>query len=281
MVKSMKIEQFAPMNHIFRFYELRDYLKTVSDIGFKTIDLWTCGAHFFVDRHGYEDIKEVKFYLEKYDLVVGSITPEQSCPKPYNMAAKKKELRQGAKKYFQNMILAASELECDKVSITSGWQFYSETKQEAWNRSVEMVGDLCHFAEEYGVYLTMESLSKQSTTLVNNIEDLKKMMAEVNSKSFTVTADIHTIHNAGESLQDYFDTFGDRLNHCHFMDYKDGIRSHLAWGDGQEDHESVLNLFERNGYTGNFVLEYTDTKYFLEPEKVYRKTMSILKETGI
>ena len=46
------------------------------------------------------------------------------------------------------------------------------------------------------------------------------MMKEVNSKAFTITADIHTIYNAKESIQDYFDTFGKKLNHCHFMDYK-------------------------------------------------------------
>ena len=42
------------------------------------------------------------------------------------------------------------------------------------------------------------------------------MMKEVNSKAFTITADIHTIYNAKESIQDYFDTFGKKLNHCHF-----------------------------------------------------------------
>ena len=57
--------------------------------------------------------------------------------------------------------------------ITSGWQSYSETRQEAWDRSVWMVGELCRFAEKYGVSLTMETLSRQSTTLVNTISDLK------------------------------------------------------------------------------------------------------------
>lgn len=274
----MTISQFAPMNHIYRFYELEDYLRSVSGIGFRSIDLWTCGAHFFVDDRGYEDIGYLRNYLRKYDLKVVSVTPEQSCPKPYHMAVKKKELREKAKKYFQNIILAANELECSKISVNSGWQFYSETRQEAWNRSVEMVGDLCHFAEKYGVCLTMETLSRLSTTLVNRLSDLRQMMQEVNSRAFAVTADIHTIHNAGETLQEYFDAFGTRLNHCHFMDHQDGVRPHLAWGYGQERPEQVLEIFERNGYTGNFVLEYTDAKYFMKPENVYKRTMDILRK---
>ena len=76
-----------------------------------------------------------------------------------------------------------------------------------------------------------------------------------NSKEFTITADIHTIYNAKESIQDYFDTFGKKLNHCHFMDYKNGIRSHLAWGDGEADIKEILDIFDRNRFSGHFVLE--------------------------
>lgn len=276
-MEGMDMSRFAPMNHVYRFFELEDYVKSVAGLGYESIDLWTCGAHFLVDDHGYEDVGFVKGLLKKYHVNVVSITPEQSCPKPYSMAVKKKELRQKARNYFQNVVLAAHELECPVVSINSGWQFYSETRQEAWKRSVEMVGDLCHFAEAYGVRLSMETLSRQSTLLVNRLGDLKRMIDDVASANFSVTVDIHTIHNAGESLQDYFDTFGSRLNHCHFMDYRDGVRAHLAWGDGQEDPGKVLQVFRRNGYAGNFVLEFTDAKYFPEPGKAYGQTMRILK----
>lgn len=272
------IERFAPMNHIFRFYELEDYLRTSAELGYKAVDLWTCGAHYFVDANTYEDTGKIKALLRQYGLRAASMTPEQSCPKPFHMAVKKPELRVKAEQYFQHMIQAAYELECPKVLITSGWQGYSETREEAWKRSEEMVGKLCHFAEEYGVYLTMETLSRKSTWLVNTLEDLEQMRRAVHSPMFTVTADIHTIHNAGELLQDYFDTFGEALNHCHFMDYKDGVFSHLAWGDGDADMSSILGVFERNGYEGDFVLEFTDSRYYQKPEKAYRQTMYVIQE---
>lgn len=278
MVKTLGIEQFAPMNHIYRFYELDDYMKSIAEIGYHSMDLWTCGSHYFVDNYGYENTKHIKKLMDQYSLNIVSITPRQSCPNPFHMAVKKKELREKTKQYFQNMILAAHELSCSKLLITSGWQYYSETRQEAWDRSVWMIGELCRFAEKYGVFLTMETLSRQSTTLVNTIKDLKKMMKAVNSKAFAVTADLHTIHNAGESIQDYFDIFREKLNHCHFMDYKDGVRSHLAWGDGEANIKDILDIFDRNRFLGHFVLEYTDSQYFLEPEKAYEKTFHIVAD---
>ena len=158
-------KQPAPMNHIFRFYEFKDYLRAAAESGYESIDLWTCGAHYFVDAHTHEETKSLKRMLGDYGLKAVSMTPEQSCPKPFHMAAKRPEIRKKAKRYFQHMIRAASELDCDRVLITSGWQFFSEDREEAWKRSEEMVGELCRFSEDYGVYLTMETLSKKSTRL--------------------------------------------------------------------------------------------------------------------
>ena len=60
MVKTLGIEQFAPMNHIYRFYELNDYMKSIAEIGYHSMDLWTCGSHYFVDSNNYEDTKYIK-----------------------------------------------------------------------------------------------------------------------------------------------------------------------------------------------------------------------------
>ena len=68
--------------------------------------------------------------LGDYGLKAVSMTPEQSCPKPFHMAAKRPEIRKKAKRYFQHMIRAASELDCDRVLITSGWQFFSEDREK-------------------------------------------------------------------------------------------------------------------------------------------------------
>ena len=72
--------------------------------------------------------------MSQYDIRIVSITPRQSCPNPFHMAVKKTELREKAKQYFQNMILAAHELSCPKPAgslilrqdrkhgiVVSGW----------------------------------------------------------------------------------------------------------------------------------------------------------------
>lgn len=57
-------KQPAPMNHIFRFYEFKDYLRAAAESGYESIDLWTCGAHYFVDAHTMRKQKASKGCLE-------------------------------------------------------------------------------------------------------------------------------------------------------------------------------------------------------------------------
>mgnify|MGYP000886958058 CR=1 FL=1 len=76
----LKIDQLAPMNHIYRFFELNDYLRSVSENGYVSIDYWTCGAHYLVDYISYQNTRSIKKKLKKYGLNIICVTPEQNCP---------------------------------------------------------------------------------------------------------------------------------------------------------------------------------------------------------
>ncbi len=66
----------------------------------------------------------------------------------------------------------------------------------------------------------MEHYPGKVNTLVQLYQAiLKQMMKEVNSKAFKLQQ-IFIQFTMLRNLQDYFDTFGKKLNHCHFMDYK-------------------------------------------------------------
>lgn len=277
MAKDLNIGRLAPMGHIYRFYPRGDFFASAAELGFRQVDLWTCGTHYLLEPDFRADVGPLRDELRGYGLTAACVTPEQTCPRPYQMAAREPALRARTERYWRNAVLTAHDLACDKVLITSGWGFYSEPREDAFRRAEDMVGSLCAFAEGYGVCLCMETLSPQSTNLVNTLDDLSRMERAVASPSFAVTMDIDTVLNAGEDVQAYFDRFGSRVLLCHFMDNKPGFLGHLAWGDGESDPGKLLETFAANGYTGPFSLEYTLPKYFRDPHAVYAKTMNILK----
>ena len=98
MVKTLGIEQFAPMNHIYRFYELNDYMKSIAEIGYHSMDLWTCGSHYFVDSNNYEDTKYIKKLMSQYDIRIVSITPRQS--ESISYGSKKDRVKRKSKTVF-------------------------------------------------------------------------------------------------------------------------------------------------------------------------------------
>ena len=58
---------------------------------------------------------------------------------------------------------------------------------------------------------------------------------------------------AGETPEQWFETFGEDIIHCHFVD---GIPSgHMVWGDGEYPLESILRSFEKYSYKGFFTME--------------------------
>ena len=113
-MSTQKIE-LAAMNCHHRFYELEDFFASAKENGYKYVEIWTGPQHFFMDYNGYESVEKLRRLEEKYGIKVIGICPEQTNPKPNNMAAKrttaadcaeisKEETRTGVIKSFPSEI---------------------------------------------------------------------------------------------------------------------------------------------------------------------------------
>ncbi len=76
----------------------------------------------------------------------------------------------------------------------------------------------------------MESLRPQESQLVVTLADAKRMHDEVNHPNLKVMIDTTAMGVAGETIDEWFDTFGDEIIHMHFID--GNPYGHLIWGDG-------------------------------------------------
>lgn len=271
----VNLEQISGMNSHYRYYTLDDFFGSMQKLGLHSVEIWSCGHHYLIDADSYQSTKALMKKAKGYGLKIICLTPEQNNPKPHNLASKDAELKKRTLKYFKNAIQAANELDCRNVLVTSGWALYSEDIEEAWKRSVEMIQQLCLFAQESNVVLAMETLMPEESRLVTDINSLKRMLNEVNSPALKVTLDLGAMANAGECIQDYFDAFGEKVVHSHFVD--DGPTDHLAWGDGTRDMKSDFEIFQKNGYTGHFSLEYVNERYYENPFQADIKTIEKLR----
>lgn len=268
-------DRISGMNTHYRYFSLDYFLESCVNNGLKNIELWTCPHHFMLGNAQFVepvDLKETLF-INKLNLV--SLCPEQNNPKLHNIASDNKEIQRLTFNYFSNAIRTAHYLKCPTVLITSGWARYDESLSLAWARSVEMLRKISEVAEQYDIQLALEALQPNESMIVNNVSDLKKMREEVGSEKLKVCIDFGAMAKAEESLNDYFDSFGQDIVHIHFVDGEP--TGHLAWGDGIRDVKRDLETLKKYNYSGYCSLEYANEKYFATPSDIDLKSLEYIR----
>lgn len=220
---------------------------------------------------GYQDAKVVRKKIESRGLQVKVFTPENVMYQ-YQMAAQTPELFEKSFQYFKNGLQVASELGCKIMQTNSGWGYWNEDREEAWKRSREMISKLADEAGKLGICLAMESLRPQESQLVVTLKDAKRMYDEVNSPNLKILIDTTAMSVQGETIDDWFDVFGDEVIHTHFID--SNPYGHLAWGFGNRSLQEYLEALNRHNYQGCLGQELTEFDYYENPGEIDRKNMA-------
>ena len=148
----------SAMNCHYRFYTLEDFFKNAKKNGFHYVELWTGPMHYYLDYQQYSDVQILKDLEKKYGVKVIGICPEQTNPKPNNMAMKDLDGQVRVYNYFKNAIDVASQIKANHVVVTSGWAYLSEDKEQALNRSANMMRKLADYAKKKNIMLAIEAL---------------------------------------------------------------------------------------------------------------------------
>lgn len=265
--------QLYSMNTHYRYYDLDYFLKSSKENNINNIELWLCPQHFYINSFFYEDSKNLVSKLKKYNIKIKCICPEQNNPKPNNIAAREKDLIQYTFNYFKKVIDLAVEVKSELVLITPGWNYYDEDPAEARQRSITMIKRLCEYAYENNITLALESIWNKSSLIGDTIDKIHEIKEGVNQPNLKLALDLGALSSASETVQDWFDVFGEDIIHCHFVD--GDPTGHLPWGEGELNMMEILQQFSDNKYSGGFSMEFIDSRSYKNPEKWDEKAKKI------
>lgn len=269
-MKLINREQIAGMNIHYLFYSLEYFLDAQMRAGFQTIELWPGTPHFFLSYMEYSDCKRVKRLLDERKLQLKIITPE-NCTYQYQFAAQEKEQFKISMEYFKRALDAGEELGAEIMAINSGWGYWNEDREEAWKRSREMLSVLADYAKGKNIQLAMESLRPEESNLATTLDDVKRMLVEVDHPNLKAMIDTTAMGVAGETIDQWFSVLGKDIIHMHFID--GNPYGHLIWGDGNHNLQEFLEAINRNGYTGYLGQEITEFDYFKKPDEADMRNM--------
>ena len=276
-MSKIMMDNFAVMSVQYVHYSLEYYLDSMVKNGLKHVDLWGGIPHYCrLDYPFAEDAKKkigsIRAMMEERGLDVSVYTPE-TLAYPYSFSHPEEEVRKRTVDYFSMAMDDALLFGTNKVFLNSGCGLLDLPREESFARLVDTYKKIAAIAEQKGIELVLEQLQPYESNLVLNLQDIKRVLDEVDSPAMYICVDVVAMAVAGEELKDYFEVLGrDRIKLIHFAD-----TCHYILGDGELPLKDYLKTLEEYDYDGIVDLEINDSIYWDDPHESIRKSVEWLK----
>ena len=276
-MSKITMDNFAVMSVQYVHYSLEYYLDSMVKNGLKHVDLWGGIPHYCrLDYPFAEDAKQkigsIRAMMEERGLEVSVYTPE-TLAYPYSFSHPEEEVRKRTVDYFSMAMDDALLFGTNKVFLNSGCGLLDLPREESFARLVDTYKKIAAIAEQKGIELVLEQLQPYESNLVLNLQDIKRVLDEVDSPAMYICVDVVAMAVAGEELKDYFEVLGrERIKLIHFAD-----TCHYILGDGELPLKDYLKTLEEYDYDGIVDLEINDSIYWDDPHESIRKSVEWLK----
>ena len=276
-MSKITMDNFAVMSVQYVHYSLEYYLDSMVKNGLRHVDLWGGIPHYCrLDYPFAEDAKQkigsIRAMMEERGLDVSVYTPE-TLAYPYSFSHPEEEVRKRTVDYFSMAMDDALLFGTNKVFLNSGCGLLDLPREESFARLVDTYKKIAAIAEQKGIELVLEQLQPYESNLVLNLQDIKRVLDEVDSTAMYICVDVVAMAVAGEELKDYFEVLGrERIKLIHFAD-----TCHYILGDGELPLKDYLKTLEEYDYDGIVDLEINDSIYWDDPHESISKSVEWLK----
>lgn len=263
--------KLVPMNYHYLRYPIQKFLDKIEKSPFDAIDLYCSAPQLNLFDCTLGSILELKKDIRSRNLSVEAMTPE-NCTYPVNFCTQDRLTRESSLRYYQRAIDVAQFLECPKIQISTGFGYFDQPREEAWNNCRDALVQLAQYAEHKGVTLLLEELKVTTTNVLITSQDLARMLRQVASPALVGMVDMDQMTFAGETVEDYVTNLGDKLQYVHFND-----RGHTVPGDGDFPMKHYYEELQRLGYNASVSFEICDRRYYVDPDKAIDDIIAWLK----
>ena len=268
--------RIAINNFTYRRYSFDYFLESAVRLGVKQLELSGCHPHFTVYEAEHFDVKGLAKKIREKGLEVAAIEPEQNFL-PINIASVNQYLREESVRQLRFYIESAPEFGCDKVILYPGKALVNYPHSQAWNYACESIDKLRKTAKACGVTLLLEAVSPFISDLMPDSSTVKRMMDELGQDGLGCCVNSSAASLAGETLEDYFEKFGDKIGMVQLSDNVED-NDQLVLGEGGQDLSLHLQTLKKYQYAGPVSLEIIMEEYAYQAEHYYEESISYLKK---
>ncbi len=281
-MRPITFDQFGIMTVGYQQYSLEYCFDSIADSGLKNVDFWGGAGHYcYFDTPSEERQKKVRTIrrmLDERGLKMSVFTPEQLCLYPINVASSNDYVRKNSLTIVRQYIEDTKEFDANYFFAQMGYCAFDEDEEEGFERAVESLREMADYAESLGVRMVMEQLQRYESNLCFNRQMLKRLIDAVGSPSLTACVDCVAAAAAGETVDEYFETFG-RIDHVHLAD--GDPTGHLVPGEGSNPLDSYLRSLAEHDFIGSITLEVNNQIYFSDPDSATKRAVRWLRDNPL
>lgn len=279
-MSTITMRDVSVMGTSYVHYPFEFFLDSMAELGIGRIDLW--GAEPFYCRLDYPDswaasrrLRAMRRLMEERGQCVTIYTPE-TLGYPYSLCDPNPALTLRTIEFFKWAFEDAHELGCGRVFVNSGCGLRSLPREESLKRCTDTLATICDLAEAEGIVMPLEQLQPYESNLVTTLPDVRRVLETVSSPALRVCVDLTAMEVQGETLDDYFDCFGDKVEWVHYSD-----AHHEAVGSGSYGREKLagfIRTLEERDFENGIDLEINDSIYWEDPHSPHEATCRYLRE---
>jgi len=268
-------KQLACTNLHYFYYPLEYAFRKLQEAGFASIDFYGGTPHFWMDSVSYSDCKQLKRLASDYGLDIIAFTPEVASFH-HTLCTNDEAWQKRSIAFYKNAVRAAVELEVKIVVINAVGAFRDVPLEQTYLHVRDNLCELCEYAEKNNILLAMETVRSEEQGFISRLEMLKRLKADVNSNVLKAVLDTCAMGTAGETVDQWFKTFGEDLIHIHFTDGRPA--GHRVWGEGCFPMDRFVKSIVKNRYKGFLELKLANDEYYDEPGAADKKNMKVLEQ---
>lgn len=265
--------KFATCNEYFENWAIEDVFNYAADLGYDGVEIAPFALGPSVEDISAARRDKIRASAEKAGVEIVGLHWLLASPEGLYITHPDPEIYQRTCAYFKALVQFCGDLGGEVMIIGSpmqrnvqeGWDY-----QECWDRMRGAFEGGLQLAEQYGVYLCMESLSKEQTNIVSTCAEAREMVAQINHSNFQTMVDVCSGSSEETPVNQLLRDSGEHLYHVHVND-----ANKRGPGFGQTDFVSVMRTLNELNYQRYVSVEVFD--FAPDPRSIAAGSLHYLK----
>jgi len=267
--------KFAICNELFEGQPLDQYLPLVADLGYTGVEVAPFAFEKLVAEMTPDEAKAIGDQIRSYGLEVVGMHWLLARTEGLHINSPEREARDKAVEYMTLLIRRCSDMGGTVMVFGSPQQrniLPGANEEDAWHWAANFFKRVAPVAEEEGITICIEPLSRADTNFITTKDDGVRLVEAVSHPNVALHLDVKAMCDEGRPLPDIIREARKYMKHFHANDGR------LGPGMGPLDFRPILKALEEIGYDGWVSVEVFD--FSPGAERIARESIEYLKQVA-